>query len=266
MRISLFFRNFASTIAKHTMRKYLLTCLLLLLTVALSAEVITLKTGKVIRGEVLFENDDVVVIRDASGARFQYPKADVASRAAEQTTTDTPDQTNEDTEKKAVSGGKKISLGLEITEGAAILPGKQVGDLIAADLLICSHHIGSKRIMVGGSVGFHGAIFANKKFYSVLPIAAIVRYPVLEGKHSPLIGASLGYGIALNKNITGGIYAGLDVAYRYEINPKSSLYLGLNLQFQQARMKVEQTIEDNTYEGEQGRVFFTPALKFGIAF
>ena len=54
-----------------------LMCLLLAGTTFVSAEVVRLKSGKTIEGTILFQNDEVIVIRDASGARFQYPKSEI---------------------------------------------------------------------------------------------------------------------------------------------------------------------------------------------
>ena len=41
------------------------------------AETLILRTGARVQGEILLQNEEVVIIRDASGARFQYPRAEV---------------------------------------------------------------------------------------------------------------------------------------------------------------------------------------------
>lgn len=258
------------------MRRALFTLLLSLLMVVAQAETITLKTGKVIQGIVLFENDDVLVIKDANGARFQYPKTDIASRTSDnETQSVTTEANNQSTNTQTTGSSKQLSLALELAGGATILPGKSAGGLLSADLLICSHHIGTKRVMLGGMVGYHGLLKVGETTYSFLPITAVVRYPLLDGKHSPMIGVALGYGIGLSKEYLGGIFSSVDVAYRYEVNNKSSLYVGLNLQFQQAKISTNETItitnEDNTqqsydFRDTQGRSFLIPAVKFGIAF
>ena len=48
------------------------------------AEIITLRTGQTVQGEILVSNDDVVIIRNAQGQRFQYPRADILSVRTEQ--------------------------------------------------------------------------------------------------------------------------------------------------------------------------------------
>lgn len=249
------------------MRKLIYTLLLLLVAGVLSAEVITLKTGKVVEGTVLFENEEVVVIRDASGARFQYPKSDIQSRVAEaQPQTDA--NVDVPTSETAPSVSEKhLALGLELSEGVPVMPGEGIGrNMIGVDLLICSHHVGERRVMLGASVGYRGSLLDKDGWYSYMPLAAVVRYPILEGKHCPVVGASLGYGIALSKQYVGGVYAAMDVAYRYEINQKSALWVGLNLQCQQTKMSVTEVVEEDVYVGKKGLTMLTPGVKFGIAF
>ena len=41
------------------------------------AETIVLRTGARMVGTIVMQNEDVVIFRNAEGARFQYPRADV---------------------------------------------------------------------------------------------------------------------------------------------------------------------------------------------
>ena len=49
------------------------------------AETIVLRTGARVQGTIVFQNEEVVIIRNAEGARFQYPKADVLEILADDT-------------------------------------------------------------------------------------------------------------------------------------------------------------------------------------
>ena len=60
------------------MRKTLvLFALSLVCAICAHAETIVLRTGARVKGEIVLQNADVVIVRDASGARFQYPRAEV---------------------------------------------------------------------------------------------------------------------------------------------------------------------------------------------
>ena len=58
--------------------------MLLLLSPMLWAEVVTLRTGQMVKGEVLLQNEEVVIVRTKNGMRYQYPASEVVSIRAEE--------------------------------------------------------------------------------------------------------------------------------------------------------------------------------------
>ena len=127
-------------------RKPFILLLLLLAAVMMQAEIVTLKNGTQVRGQILIQNDEVVILRDASGARYQYPRAEVVSIAEEEQTV------VEEEEVKTVGDGhkKKASILLEPSVGAAILPSDgKTGVAYSVDLLVGSHNLADHRIFVG---------------------------------------------------------------------------------------------------------------------
>ncbi|MCI5682038.1 MAG: hypothetical protein MR293_08735, partial [Bacteroidales bacterium] len=60
-------------------KKWFLPIAVLACAVCAQAEVLTLRTGAIVVGTIVFENEEVVVLKDASGARYQYPREDVLS-------------------------------------------------------------------------------------------------------------------------------------------------------------------------------------------
>lgn len=227
------------------------------------AETILLRTGARVVGTIVFQNDDVVIVKNAEGARFQYPRADVQEILAE----DEPEvvQQEETTDEADLKTSKRVSALLEIGGGAAVQPNDAVGGGVSADLIIGSHHIGSRHILIGGGVGYHGLFIKGAKLH-FLPVQVALRMPVIEATHAPVFGASIGYGIAMSKNYKGGLYAGLDFGYRYQINPKSALAVVFFVQFQQAKVDVTETIEGVEFVNKTGRGFVTPGLKLALYF
>ena len=228
----------------------------------LNAETVTLRSGKVINGTILVENQDVVIIRDVNGARFQFPASDVANISREQ---NSQDVTTPEEEQVQSSSPKKAALTLELAGGGLYEQSSQWGAYMTADLLIGSRQIKGKDITLGGSVGYMGA-FVGGQAFNFIPICVALRLPLMEGKHAPLIGASIGYGIAASKLYLGGLTAGADIAYRYQINAKSSLSIGLNVRFQQAMLPVVETIEDTEYTHNAGRSLVATGIKLGLQF
>lgn len=220
------------------------------------AETILLRTGARVRGEIVFQNEEVIILSDASGARYQYPKAEVQEILPDDVSQPAQDAVQE----IETAPQKKASVLFELSGGAAFLPKDSVGGAFAVDMLVGSHKIGVKHIFVGAGVGFHGLFIGDKK-YNFLPIQAALRMPLIEGKHAPVFGVSLGYGVALSKDYLGGLYAGLDFGYKYCINDKTSIGVLAFAQFHQAQIYVTENVNDVKYSFLTGRNLVSSGLK-----
>ena len=237
---------------------------LLALCVCVHAETILLRTGARVQGTIVFQNEEVVIIRNAEGARFQYPKSDVAEILADDV--EMPEvQNKEITDEPEIKTSKKASILLEIAAGGAAVPNQTMGAAVSADLLVGSHHLGDRHIFVGGGLGYHGLFVGSEKF-NFLPIQAVIRMPFTETKHAPVFGMGVGYGIALSKNYVGGLYAGVDLGYRYQLNPKTALGAVFYTQFQQATVKVTETVEESSFTNNTGRSLIAFGAKFTFYF
>lgn len=264
--------------------------ILLILLVGLSAhaEVVVLRTGSEVRGTIVFQNEDVVIIKDATGARFQYPRADVLSVSAENTG-------EKNAENDAFPEGlpkelpaKKLSVLLEVAGGGATVPADLQGGAFEAGLAFGSHHIGAKHIFLGGSVSYRG-IYAKGTHqsgsnteltqYAFLPIQLVARFPILELQHTPMVGFSAGYGVGLSKDYSGGLCAGVNVGYCYRVNEKTALSVSVDVQWQQARIATTASPVDEkgntivdadgqpyTYSTTAGRNFIMYGIRLGVFF
>lgn len=133
------------------------------------------------------------------------------------------------------------------------------------DLLVGSHHIKDRHVFVGAGLGYHG-LFLGAQKYNFLPIQVAVRMPFTEEKHAPVFGATIGYGIALSKNYVGGIYAGLDLGYRCQLNPKSALAVTAYAQFQQATLTIDEIMGGVPFTNRVGRDLVTTGVKLSLYF
>ena len=238
---------------------------LLALCVCVHAETILLRTGARVQGTIVFQNEEVVIIHNAEGARFQYPKSDVAEIKADDDPALAEAPKTEITTEPEIKTSKKASILLEIAAGGAAVPNQTMGAAVSADLLVGSHHLGERHIFVGGGLGYHGLFVGSEKF-NFLPIQAVIRMPFTETKHAPVFGMGVGYGIALSKNYVGGLYAGVDLGYRYQLNPKTALGAVFYTQFQQATVKVTETVEERSFTNNTGRSLIAFGAKFTFYF
>lgn len=244
------------------MRKTLvLFALSLVCAICAHAETIVLRTGARVKGEIVLQNADVVIVRDASGARFQYPRTEVQEILA----TDAAEVKEQEAEQENIGTSKKASILLELAGGPAVIPSQAVGGGFSVDMLVGSHHIGDRHLFIGGGLGYHG-LFIGEEKYNFLPIQVALRLPFMEQKHAPVFGVALGYGVGLSRDYLGGLYAGLDFGYRCQLNEKTAIALVLAAQFQQATIRVIEEVSGIPYANTVGRNFVTPSIKFALYF
>ena len=243
-------------------KKYIFAALFLFCALYACAETIILRTGARVKGEIVFQNDEVVILRNAEGARFQYLRSDIEEvLAVDPTEEEEPEQEEEDN----IATSKKASILLELGGGAACLPNEATGGAVVVNFLVGSHHIGQRHLFIGAGVGYQGFFIGTEK-YNFLPVQVALRMPLLEQKHAPMFGVALGYGVALSTDYIGGLYAGLDFGYRCQLNEKTAVALLAFAQFQQATLRVVEIVEDEPFINNVGRNIVTPGIKLAFYF
>ena len=246
------------------MRKFAFIALCLCCFLCAHAETVLLRTGARVKGTIVFQNEEVVIVRDTEGARFQFPRTDVEQVLADDAVVPNEGVSELANEREEIKTQKRVSALLEVAFGAAYMPGEKMGMSGSADLLIGSHHIRDRHLFIGGGLGYHG-IFLNKT-YNFLPIQVALRMPLTEHKHAPVFGVSLGYGVALSKQYVGGLYTGLDLGYRCQLNPMTAVGAVFFARFQQAKVDATEIIEDVEFTHRIGRNFITYGAKLTLYF
>jgi len=226
--------------------------------IGVKAEVVVLQSGKTIEGEIVLQNEDIVMLRDKEGHKYQFPRSEVV-----EITTPVVAVEEEKVETAATSKGN-CALRLDFSGGGLFVPSLGNGGYGTVDIQIGSRRIGRQRIFLGGSVGYQAAVV--DKVYNFLPLMAVVSVPLMEGKHAPELGAAIGYGFAIKTPSKGGIVAKLDVSWRYQFRPSSALLLGAQARFQQAEVQYVETINTEEYQSVLGRNLVALGVRLALEF
>lgn len=237
--------------------KYILLIGLLLLSMLSMAEVIVLRSGQRILGEIVLQNEEVVIVRGTNGMRHQYPMNEVSGISAEEEKLE--EKKSEIEEKK-----KTVAVRLQVMGGVLYVPQIGWGGQAGADLVMGANILEDK-LFVGGTIGYRAKAI-EKNAYSFIPLQISIS-SVLGNKHNaPTVGLNMGYGFAANTRTQSGICAGAEVGWCLEINEDTRLSLGLNTEWQQAHTDVKQTIENKTYTNYMGVNFISFGAKVVIHF
>ena len=121
----------------------MLLCIALLSSV--HAEIVVLRSGKTIKGEILLSNDEVVIVRQKDGSRFQIPTAEVLRIAVNDSNVE---NTSASTQTKL--SVKKVAMRMVVVGGAAYLPYHGWGGAAQVDVMLGSHNLLNKQIFLGG--------------------------------------------------------------------------------------------------------------------
>ena len=244
--------------------RHMIVCLTLLAALPLRADIVMLNNGLSVRGKLVLQNDEVVIIQNAEGRRFQYPMSEVLSISSEETIV----EEDEKKESTSVVSDKHITILVELAGGGAFLPHSAAGGHVGAELMLGSRYIGKRPVFLGGGIGIHSLMMGET--YTFLPLELAIKAPLLTGIHSPFVGMQIGYGFALSKSCTGGIFAGIQVGYRYQLNRATALLLSLNMQFQQTTLATYEVItsgtESTVYMDNAGRSFVVFGARVGFTF
>lgn len=223
------------------------------------AEVVVLQSGQSVKGDIVLQNEDVVIIRSNNGMRYQYPMNEVVSIKAEE-----KDTRATNTDKTTLAKTKIVSICVQAMGGALYIPNIGWGGYAGADLMIGANLM-NKKVFLGGGIGYRAKV-VEKEAYSFIPLQVCVSSLLGEKQSAPVVGLNVGYGFATNAGTQGGICVGADMGWSFEINHETRLVLGLNAEWQQAQTDVEQIIEDKKYTNHMGVNFITVGAKIAILF
>ena len=229
------------------------------------AELVVLRSGKTVKGEILLHNEEVVIIRQKDGLRFQFPMQEVLSISAE-----LPPKRQSSTNRTAED--KKVACHFAVAGGTAYTPNGW-GGYINPTVFVGTHTLRHLPIAVGGTIGYHG-VFEQGNAYSWIPLQASIYLSPISNRQSPIAHRpspiacqlSIGYAFALSQDYTGGICAGMEIGWSHAIGNTSSIFVALNAQALQTRMHVTETVNGNSYRNFRGCTLVSLGMKLGIQF
>ena len=226
-----------------------------------------LHSGQQVQGEIMLRNSEVVIIRANNGMRYQYPMSEVSAITMDEDETELQTEKGDNVSREQSA----VSLRLQAMGGALYVPDMGWGGYAGADLMVGANVMDGKRMFVGGEIGYRAKI-VNDKTYSFIPLQATVSSILTDQRHSPTVGINIGYGISTNKKVQGGICAGAELGWQYVVNENTSIVVGLNVEWQQAKADVVETVlnpstqEEVYYINHKGVNFITFGAKVAILF
>lgn len=221
-----------------------------------------LRSGQIIKGEILLNNEEVIVLRLKNGTKYQYPQTEVVTVKTEEAGSEVKQETHLQKRKR------NVTTQILATAGAAYIPNQCWGGALETHLRIGTCSISNQPIFLGGSVGYRG-VFKPDDTYSWIPLQLAFQAPITvlpSIEHQPLLGASVGYAFATNKNYKGGLCAGTDIGMLFHLNQRTAISLSLTAQWQQTYIHISEIINHIEYANFVGCSIVELGMKFGVHF
>lgn len=187
---------------------------------------VTLKTGEVYIGEIILKNNDIVMLKDTEGTRFQFPISEIKS-IEKVTSADIIKNTKtgipvSDSGLGNVCGLLELSGGLGSAKNKfSSMPNGQ------ASLSFGSRMLQSKVLFIGGGVGYFSVFESqSSEIISFVPLYMRLKSNFSKKKTSPYILFDAGYSFALTSGYEGGLYSKVGLGVQHNATAKTSIYWG----------------------------------------
>ena len=247
-------------------KKYILSVCLFLFSSLSMAEVVVLQSGQSVKGDIVLQNEDVVIIRATNGMRYQYPMSEVLAVKQDEHVSETAEE-----KRAAEDQFKHVGVCAQAVGGGVYVPYMGWGGNVGASLKIGANLLEEQQMFVGGEVGYKAMIFTDQT-YSFIPLQLFFSTILNSKKHAPIVGVNVGYSFSANRKTQGGICAGVNVGWHYKVDHNTNIALGLSADWQQAKTEVVQMIvnpdtnEQKGYTNYMGVNFITLAVRLAIHF
>lgn len=243
----------------------------LLFTLCLSAQEtqlsrIELLSGGSIVGKILYQNDEMVVVRTPQGARYQYLMKEVKS---------IDEYVEEQTAVEQVKR-RKVGVMVDLTGGGSVVRNNKNGGYFGFSVSVGANNLLDRHWFLGGGFGVYDQLIPRqhltddfllkdtKKSMLFVPLFINTSLPLINQKHAPFVGAALGYGFSTKKGVKGGLYASVDFGYRVQLNDYNALSVGFSWTMQQSRFDNIETVDNNYFAVNRSHIIHSLGVKLSV--
>lgn len=221
---------------------------------------ITLKSGAVFVGEVLLKNDELIMLKDNTGARFQFAllEIDKIETATIEPTTTTKQATVEASRNDNFCGHFELSLGNCSARKAFVsTSAPQVG------LTFGNRKSFGKDLYVGIGAGYFWITDAN---LGLIPATLKIQTYTSKNRTSPFVGFESGYAFSASKNYSGGLFAKISLGINHRLNYKSAIYAGVSAAVYSISGKLTESDQNGIFSFNGTTTINALGLKVGFQF
>jgi hypothetical protein len=224
---------------------------------------ITLKSGSSFRGVIVMQNDEMLMLKDSSGARFQFLKTEI--QKIEQLQLILQD-TVKSVAKQANTTNQLISAQIFASTGYATIV-KATDKALYYDLQLnfgkASKHM--QNMYTGVGIGYISVVQPETSF-GLVPLSYTLQTTTSENRKSFFWGFSAGYALSTNKSVNGGLFSQLSAGLKINLQQKNAFLVSLQTSVFGIETNLSEQTPNGTYGYNGHSSLFLVGLKTGFQF
>jgi|GEM_PF-598035 len=215
-----------------------------------STRKITLNTGEVYFGEVLVENEQIIMIRTSDGNRYQFPRNEVKSIETD-FVVKKPSRAERRNIPETADNNEKIIMLIDVHGGvSSARHAFSNAPMVQGALVFGAKDVIFQNTFLGGGIGYSilfPSDYSEGGTVDFLPVFARFQTFIGSGWLTPYFEIDVGYGFSLNSNFGGGAMLKLSVGLAQKINHQSTFYFGVFAGVQNFSGRLTETNEFGTF-------------------
>lgn len=222
---------------------------------------IVLKSGKSYIGELILQNNDVIILKLSDDTRFQFSIQDID-------TIEAADKHESETAEASIEPEPILSGIVDISAGIASAKYKTLAVPFSnASITFGSDKFGDGTFFVGLGAGFIAAFLsAPDNTLSFVPVFIKGRKVFRRSIVSPYLSLDMGYAFASQNDYSGGMYSKINFGFQKRITYKTSFYAGVYTLATAYGGMLTEHIGNNNYIFNGKTAFVSGGLSAGIQF
>ncbi len=247
----------------------LLLCLLLsilTLTAQESAGIskITLKNGTEFTGRIILRNDEIIMLKDNSGARFQIAVSEIDKIATVSVITGNLSAIGNDAINEEFVPNENFCGHLELsTSTATARKAFENNAATQASLVFGNKKAFGKDLFVGLGAGY---LWVSESNLRLIPAILKIQANTSKNRTSPFVGFESGYAFAANKSYGGGPFAKAAVGVNYRISNKTAIFAGISAAIFSFSGQLSETTPNGVFAFDGTTSLNVFSLKAGLQF
>lgn len=229
---------------------------------------ITLKSGAIHYGELIVQTDEMVMVQEKDGSKYQFQTSDILKTEIDvngrtginpETTSELPARDTETPNNSPIYALAETCVSSLSTQNAFN------NTTAGAVRLSIGKQMLSGNIFAGAGMGIITSLEKETQI-SLLPTFLRFNYLLNKNRLSPFAGMEAGYSFSLNKYYGGGMFVSADLGVSLKYSSRNYAKLSITTGIQQIKTNLTETSSAGTFSYYGNTAIFNFGLKAGMQF